>query len=352
MPRSVPRTTRRPVTVFGRERGAVAIIVALAALVLFGMTAYVIDVGALYQERRELQTGADAAALAIARDCALGDCADYNATAHTYVEANSSDGTATVAGIDFPPTDRVRVRDEGSVDYTFARVFGKDSSVVHATATAMWGSPASATSRPLVFSLCEFTGALGPPSPTPPPYPPERFDPPVPHVIYFHTGNNNPQDHDCAAQAGQDTDGNGKLDGGFGWLDSDGCAAKLNLADGAYWAHASTGAAPPNDCEPAQLLDKDLLLPIFDDVIDGNSPGWANQCARSPKKCYRVYGFAGFHVTGFRFPGAGAGWSGGVSPCTAPLTCIGGYFIRFVPSAEGATPGGVDLGAYIVKLVE
>ena len=48
-------------------------------VVLLGVGALVIDVGALYAERRQLQNGADAAALAVAADCAEGDCLDETA---------------------------------------------------------------------------------------------------------------------------------------------------------------------------------------------------------------------------------------------------------------------------------
>src|ERR1039457_1222087 len=68
----------RPVLrLLGRdERGAVGVLVAmmLGAGVLTGMGALVIDVGQLYQERAELQNGADAAALAVAESCATGTC--------------------------------------------------------------------------------------------------------------------------------------------------------------------------------------------------------------------------------------------------------------------------------------
>ena len=43
-------------------------------VVLIGVGALVIDSGALYAERRQLQNGADAAALAVAQDCADGHC--------------------------------------------------------------------------------------------------------------------------------------------------------------------------------------------------------------------------------------------------------------------------------------
>ena len=55
-----------------------------------------IDVGALYAERRQLQNGADAAALAVAEDCAEGDCLDEMATAKTYADSNAKDDAANV----------------------------------------------------------------------------------------------------------------------------------------------------------------------------------------------------------------------------------------------------------------
>jgi uncharacterized membrane protein len=50
------------------QRGTVAIIVALSALVLFGFAGIAIDVGRLYVNKTELQTAADACALAAAAD--------------------------------------------------------------------------------------------------------------------------------------------------------------------------------------------------------------------------------------------------------------------------------------------
>ena len=56
------------------ERGVVAVIVGLLiGTVLLGLGALVIDVGQLYQERAELQSGADAAANAVAKSCVLSD---------------------------------------------------------------------------------------------------------------------------------------------------------------------------------------------------------------------------------------------------------------------------------------
>lgn len=76
MERVVQRTRRSR----GRreQRGTVAIIVALSALVLFGFAGIAIDVGRLYVNKTELQTAADACALAAAAeltcDPAAGAC--------------------------------------------------------------------------------------------------------------------------------------------------------------------------------------------------------------------------------------------------------------------------------------
>ena len=44
-------------------------VVAIVVVLLFGFTALAFDIAALVQEKRELQNGADAAALAVAKDC-------------------------------------------------------------------------------------------------------------------------------------------------------------------------------------------------------------------------------------------------------------------------------------------
>ena len=68
----VTRKGRRRM-VLGRERGSVTTIVAalFGFMVILGATSLSIDVGSLMWERRQLQAGADAASLAMARLCAL-----------------------------------------------------------------------------------------------------------------------------------------------------------------------------------------------------------------------------------------------------------------------------------------
>jgi Flp pilus assembly protein TadG len=90
------RNLARPLLrLLGRDdRGVIGVLVAvlLGGGVLLGMGALVIDVGQIYQNRAELQNGADAGALAAARQCALGNCAPTSATitALTYGDSNAS----------------------------------------------------------------------------------------------------------------------------------------------------------------------------------------------------------------------------------------------------------------------
>lgn len=87
------------------ERGAISILVGLliSAGVILGMLAMVIDGGRLYSERRLVQNGADAAALAIARACALGDPACASTTAASTLGrsmANLNAGPDQVSGLE------------------------------------------------------------------------------------------------------------------------------------------------------------------------------------------------------------------------------------------------------------
>ncbi|MEU4239853.1 pilus assembly protein TadG-related protein [Actinoplanes sp. NPDC026619] len=89
----------RGIGLWGRKRrdsdhGAVATVIAtlMAGGVLLGMGALVIDVGQLYVEREQLQTGADAASMAVALSCIRGNTctsAAQTATAVSYASKNA-----------------------------------------------------------------------------------------------------------------------------------------------------------------------------------------------------------------------------------------------------------------------
>ncbi len=78
-----------------RERGQILPIVALALVALLGISAFAIDVGYAFYAKRQLQSAADAAALAGAQD--LPSISTAKATAATYASANTPANLSSVS---------------------------------------------------------------------------------------------------------------------------------------------------------------------------------------------------------------------------------------------------------------
>jgi Flp pilus assembly protein TadG len=313
------------------ERGAVVVLTAAFAIGMVAMAALVVDVGALHDERGQLQNGADAAALAVAHSCGLGTC--DTTLAPGLANSNARDNATTVDSVAVSvPTRRVtvvtstRATNGGSIlPFSFAQVIsGSPGQTVHARATATWSGIARADTIRLVISACEWDRATNGGTT----YNTTFTGPPT--LILFHTGGQAAAD--CAAQAGQDSDGDHRMPGGFGWVDSSNCTAAFIA--GTFTVGTDTGNSAPGNCDLAALVGKTVLLPIFDDITGTGNTGR-----------YHIKGFAELRITGYRFPAK----TGGAVPCTSPNSCIGGYFTRFVAAADAA--GGPDLGATTVTLV-
>jgi Flp pilus assembly protein TadG len=164
-------TQRFRTAVADRDAGAVAIIVAICSVLMFGMAALVIDIGQAYAKRRAAQTDADMAALAGASGLpnattAFDRAYDYLQknlpsddsgvplplkTAATWTDGVSANGEITISA----GNTRIRVViPNRQVDFGFAAVLpgtGYDHKDVRAWATAEIRSPASS----LPFSLAE-----------------------------------------------------------------------------------------------------------------------------------------------------------------------------------------------------
>jgi len=343
------------------DRGAVAVFVALVLTVLLGVGAIVIDIGALYQERREVQNGADAAALEAAGLCAEGNTcpADVEDAAEAIAGANAGDTTSEVlevcasAGVTgVPPCSgpgvelygytppaapagakwvRVTVgtRTSGGgneISYRLAQFLDvvEDGKQVRASSTAAWGPVGGATTIPLTFSVCEYDEATASnPIQTGPPFTG------APTYIYFH--GSEPAGSCPAGPSG------GDLPGGFGWLDSNGCQAAIEAGG---WVDDETGVAVPNGCDPTTWQDKTVLLPIYDQT---------NGLTGSNGE-YHIAGFAGFHITGYKL--SGNGWPSGFNCPEQPGgsgRCIRGYFTTITTSGEIGS--GADFGAVVVDLI-
>jgi hypothetical protein len=303
------------------ERGAVAVVVAVLLVPLMGFAAIAVDAAALWTQRLQLQTGADAGALAIAHDCALGAslCGTPTSTAQQLATANMNFDVAT-ATVTALSSSQVTVTNSGVRNYWFAPVLGFDSSTIVTQATAIWGSPTGGTAvLPLTFSYCEFkaqTGGLLPSGTT------QR-------TVYFTKS---------SGVVGCTGPSNNVVPGGFGWLVVNSGTCNTTSAIGGLIS--DPGNSVPSSCSTsdfAALQGKMVLLPIFD-----QASGSGNNAA------YRVYGYAAFTITGYHFGGQFS-WN---APCGGNERCIRGYFSRFVGEAEAFdfSASAPNLGASVVQL--
>jgi hypothetical protein len=350
------------------ETGATAMVVALLLFALLGMAAFVVDLGDGMWERRMLQNSSDAAALAVAIDCAQGDCEDYDTTARDYADENNRRGafvTEVVGPDGGPPAtaggevtvtnvtgDRT---DPGRLRQWFSGALGQDEGLATtASATAIWGAIGLADATiPLTISMCDWEDALG-----------ISFDvenlanndlsnlptvaelPSGPYygktkgvTLQFH----DPQGPggDCSAKPGHDGDNDGKLPAGWGWLtEADTACEVKNISaeeDGSFWAEKRPSVTSPTGISCLQdALGTAVILPVFIDFRRAN-----------PNDQYRLYAPAAFYLTGYRFPGHNAP-STALRPCNSPDTCISGHFVT--RTAAGSPGGDIDLGVRAVQL--
>ena len=305
--------------------------VAVLMVALLGCAALAVDVGAMYGEKAQLQNGADAAALAIAGDCAKGACGDATATGGSFANWNANDGSSG-ATVTFPAATTVRVvtkaRPAGSTtdgfSLFFARVLGIDSTQIPATAEAVWGTPSKATTLPWTVSECVYEHYLSPSQLAQLQATGNFTGDPIPTHILLRYDQNAPTVSGCAAQ-------NGYMPGGFGWLKTNtGCSTNIDLA---LTASGQTGNHFPNDPACAAvlsaLLDEPALIPLFSSAT-GNGTN----------AVYSLVGFAAFKVTGYRFSGSGGVVDSLAPSCTGDCRGLQGYFLRFVSLQEGMTLSG------------
>ena len=137
------------------DAGAVLMIVAVTLFVLVGMLVLTVDLGRAVAVKREMVTGTDAAALAAAQQCALGNSTgDAQAAAEAVLAENKAGATVTAfdaPGCGSPPEQAHIVTVESTVDvtYFFAGIFGFDSGDVVARAVAQWGVVEQALAVPI-----------------------------------------------------------------------------------------------------------------------------------------------------------------------------------------------------------
>jgi Flp pilus assembly protein TadG len=292
---------------------------------VLGFAALAVDIGALYAERVRLQTAADAAAFAVAQDCALGACGNMVATASDVVAANDGAAQAAPPVLGNDPLS-VRVTGRTPVQHWFAPVIGHDATAVTATAVVGWGNPDAGTAAlPLTFSWCEFE---------------RQTDGGLPSATTVHTialTKSTPPGKSCTGPSGN------YVPGGFGYLDTQSgtCRAASAIEERSY---SSTGNSLPSSCSAADLaawVNRTVLLPIFDEYGGTGNNAW-----------YRVYGYAAFRITGYDLGGqhhtAKNACQGNGSD-----RCVTGYFTRFVDLSEAFSysSDAPALGTAILRLI-
>ncbi|MFN3338273.1 MAG: hypothetical protein ACK40Z_01115, partial [Dietzia sp.] len=216
---------------------------------------------------------------------------------------------------------RVSVAGSAVREHWFAPVLGINETPIGTSAVAGWGAPTGGSAvLPLTFSLCDFRAQTGGgmPSGT------------VKRTIFASktAGANG-----CTGPSGN------HVPGGFGWLAANsGRCSVANSINQILWS--DPGNSVPNACSDADLIalrNATVLLPVFGDSGDSGNNAW-----------YRVYGYAAFHITGYRF--SGRDWN---SSCRGNERCIEGYFTRFVDLSDDFEYGtsAPDMGASVVALL-
>jgi len=252
-------------------------------------------------------------------------------TADRMAELNANDLTANAdhqcyaasgASSDCGSASKVTVTTSSNVQHWFAPILGVNQSDVAARASAAWGGLSKGPAMlPFIFAKCRFTTTA---------FGQEHW------VIY----KDNKAINTC------DADG---PPGGFGWLDSDGsCSALIDIAN-PEMVSSEPGNSFLTECEATlnALKNQPVLFPVY---VESSGTG--------QNAIYSVYGFAAFHLTGWKFGGSGASsWNdgaatGGLDPtrCTGDCRGIKGYFTKFVTLADYELGGPTDLGTTAVSL--
>ncbi|WP_245828065.1 pilus assembly protein TadG-related protein [Sinomonas mesophila] len=331
-----------------RERGAVAFLTAILMTALLAFGAIAVDGGLLFAERAQLQSGADAAALALAQKCAASTadpaCQEGSSLAEELADSNAGDAASLISSLAVDTSAR-RITvvtgaleagaRPGAVALYLANILGNSEAEVGARAGAVWGSPsAGRTAFPLAFSVCQVQG-------------------------FVDGGLQLLQEHGKNINADCNYGPSGAVTpGGFGWLvqDAGQCGGSIDvaLAEGG----SDPGNNAPGNCSGVlNTWASDIeagkpvtvLLPVFTAVTGTGSSA-----------VYSLLGFAAYSVVGWKFSGdSGLPYTfrNQYPSVPASLECQGncrgivGKFITYVSLADGYTLGPVDgLGTRVVRI--
>jgi hypothetical protein len=325
---------RRIQRLIRNERGANAVLIALLMVPLMGFGALALDVSAQHAERTQLQHGADAAALAIAKSCASDESA-CNSSAVTTGNAFIADngGTPVAGTVEIESLDLddnvVELSAAAEFPHFLASLIDTDADPEHTTvrsrAVAEWGSPLSGTTIPLAVAECELSRHFDPGTET-------AGDPFILQLIGPGKGAKLPDE--CGPG----------YPGGFGWLegdDTDGdgspdCVVnvEVDVPEAGVPGSSDTKAGGCPDDYITELLGETVLVPLYDSYTAGSGGSGGS---------YMISRFAAFTVTGYHVASA---------KCEAPGVKVGSdCYLPGESKKPGFTGGEFGLQGYFVRYV-
>jgi hypothetical protein len=323
---------------------------------LIGFGAIAIDVAAMHADRQQLQLGADAAALAIAQDCAVGICtANPTAVAQNFSDRNKNDGDTEQPSVTLQPNaGTVTVQTSGIRKHWLAPVLGFEESDVAASATAAWDVPGGADTLPLIFSVCEIdklaqaAGSSFTVDPTTGKYKFENTSAIVQIFLDHPSSSGGPKDYSCTPEGAANSL---TMPGGFSWITDGSGSGKCSVYTTVGEPVSNNPGNPgPSECTTEYLtglIGKTVTLPVFNFAEGGGAPG-----------VYTVYGYVGFKVSGMwlMFQGGQTVKVGtGINGCNnGNGQCIAGQFtdVGDLTGTPSSDPNAADLGAKSVHLTD
>jgi Flp pilus assembly protein TadG len=301
------------------ERGQSLVLTVVVLVSLLGMAALVLDVGSWYRAKRNLQSTADAAALAGAQ--ALPDTpGSATSLANQYATTNTPDLATKDVSIssNIVPNDRISVHVTRPSPGFFARVLGIDSVQVGATAAAQ--SEGMAQARYVAPITVKNTHPMlaGPGCPC--------FGPD--NETTLPLGKNGAPGSFAMLDLSGDPTGTTGASTLADWITT---GYEQYLALGGYFS--DPGAKFNNSQIQAALnqrIGTELLFPVYDTLTSGGS-----------NATYHIIAWAAFHLESINTQGTGGS--------------ITGYFTEVVWDGIPATTpggGGPNYGAHTVQLVD
>jgi hypothetical protein len=303
------------------ERGQVFVFTALAMVCLVGMTALVLDVGAWFRTKRQLQATADAAALAGAQ--ALPD---NPGTAQNYAltYAGKNGGGVAAADISITSTngsnDTIFVQAKKSEPGIFGRVLGVDVVNIGAKAKAIVGNPTKVLNVAPMVVYCDHPYIKNCKTKSPP-----KLPSPSTTLQYNPLG----------------------APGAFGMLNLDGGIGTPGTSVEAAWITRGFNKwFQPGDyrSDPgAKFSSSDIQSALSQHVYPGTPllfPVYSKLTGTGQNAVYTIIGWIGFQLTSFKVNGN-----------NASLT---GYFVSYIAQGflSSSGSGGPNFGVKSIQLIQ